>query len=375
MNATRAVLEGKDRTLEPALYISFELSDKAWKLTLSDGRRNPSRFTLTAGDQAAVLASIVRGKARCGLDASAPVYSCYEAGRDGWWLHRWLRQQGVCNIVVHSSSIEVNRQARRAKSDRLDGDKLLQMLLRHLRGERVWSVLHEPSPQDEDERCVHRELQRLTAESTGHCCRIRELLILHNLRPGPIGGRDWAAWWQAHAPQVPPHLRALIERECDRLALVRQQMRTIEAQRRSAIAQQPMVRQLSLLRAIGPCSAWVLSKELFGWRHFDNPRQVGACLGLTPTPYHSGDSRREQGISKAGNKRGRWLMVELAWRWLRLQPHSELTQWFNRRFAAGSKRVRRIGIVALARRLAVALWHYTQHAVIPAGATLKHAQD
>jgi transposase len=371
MKSTQAVLEDKDTVTEPALYMSFELGDKAWKLTFSDGRRNPGRFTVAAGDQAAVLQCIGRAKARCGLAASSNVHSCYEAGRDGWWLHRWLKQQGVNNIVVDSSSIEVNRHARRAKSDRLDGDKLLQMLLRHRHGERVWSVVREPSPQAEDERRVHRELQRLTREHTAHCNRIRALLVLHNLRPAHVGGQVWTAWWSAHQALVPLLLRAEIERECQRLELVRQQMRTIEAQRRQELAQQPLVTQLSRLRAIGQCSAWVLTKELFGWRHFDNRRQLARSLGLVPTPYASGDSVREQGISKEGNKRVRWLLVELSWRWLRLQPDSELTCWFNRRFAAGGKRMRRIGIVALARRLAVALWRYVRDGEIPAGATLK----
>ena len=225
MKTTQAVLEGKDMTIEPALHMSFELGDKAWKLTFSDGRRNPGRFAVAAGDQAAVLECIERAKARCGLPTSAGVHSCYEAGRDGWWLHRWLKQQGIDNIVVDSSSIEVNRRARRAKSDRLDGDKLLQMLLRHRRGERVWSVVHEPSAQAEDERRVHRELQRLTHEHTAHCNRIRTLLVLHNLRPAQVGGRVWAAWWAAHQAQIPPLLRAEIERECQRLELVRQQAR------------------------------------------------------------------------------------------------------------------------------------------------------
>lgn len=373
MNSTQAVLEGKDTAIQPALHISFELGNKAWKLTCSDGRRHPGRFTVGAGDQAAVLAYLARTKARCGLDGAAPVYSCYEAGRDGWWLHRWLKQQGIDNIVVDSASIEVNRHARRAKTDRLDGDKLLQMLMRHRRGERVWSVVHEPSEQAEDERRLHRELQRLTHERTAHTNRVRALLVLHNLRPAHVGGRVWAAWWTAHQELVPALLRAEIERECERLTLVGKQINAIERQQREELklTKQPVVQQLSQLRAIGTCGAWVLTKELFGWRHFNNRRQLAASIGLAPTPHASGDSEREQGISKAGNKRVRWLLVELSWRWLKLQPDSELTHWFNRRFAMGSKRTRRIGIIALARRLAVALWRYVQHGEIPAGATLK----
>ena len=308
------------------------------------------------------------------LQAQAKVHSCYEAGRDGWWLHRWLLEQGIDNIVVDSASIEVNRHARRAKTDRLDGDKLLAMLLRHRAGERVWSVLHEPTPEDEDARRTHRELARLTQERTAHTNRIGSLLVLHNLRPRIIiGGRDWGRWWNNHFEQVPPALRAEIERESARLALVKQQVKALEAARRQELAdgKQPQVAHLSRLRAIGPKGAWILVKELFGWRRFANRREVAGCLGLAPTPYASGDSQIEQGISKAGNKRARALLVELAWSWLRLQPDSALSQWFNRRFATGGKRMRRVGIVALARRLAIALWRYLEHGEIPNGAVLK----
>ena len=376
MTTTQTVPHGQDTASQGELYISFELGDRSWKLTFGDGRRGPGRYNLAAGDASAVLGCVSKARARCGLSAQAKVHSCYEAGRDGWWLHRWLIAQGIDNIVVDAASIEVNRRARRAKTDRLDGDKLLAMLLRHHGGERVWSVLHEPTPQDEDARRTHRELARLMHERTAHTNRISSLLVLHNLRPRIIiGGRDWAGWWASHCEQVPPVLRVEVERESARLALVKQQIKALEAARRQALddGKQPLVAQLAQLRAIGPRSAWVLVKELFGWRRFANRRELAGCLGLAPTPYDSGGSQLEQGISKAGNKRARALLVELAWGWLRLQPHSALTQWFNRRFAAGGKRMRRIGIVALARRLAIALWRYLEHGEIPAGATLKPA--
>ena len=376
MATTQIVLQGKDTVIQGDLYMSFELGDKAWKLTLSDGRRGPGRYNVDAGDTGAVLDCVIKARARCGLSAEAAVHSCYEAGRDGWWLHRWLVRQGVDNIVVDSASIEVNRRARRAKTDRLDGDKLLAMLLRHHAGERVWSVLHEPTPEDEDARRTHRELARLMHERTAHTNRISSLLVLHNLRPRiVIGGRDWAAWWEIHGEQVPPVLRVELERESARLMLVKQQIKALEAARHQELeaGKQPLVAQLAQLRAIGPKGAWVLVKELFGWRRFANRRELAGCLGLAPTPYDSGGSQVEQGISKAGNKRARALLVELSWGWLRLQPDSELTQWFNRRFAAGGKRMRRVGIVALARRLAIALWRYLQHGEIPAGALLKPA--
>ena len=374
MTSPETVLRDNDTTSGTNLYLSFELGDKRWTLTLSDGRRGPSRYTVGAGAQADVLACIGKARGRCQLPASAPVHSCYEAGRDGWWLHRWLRAQGIDNIVVDSASIEVNRRARRAKTDRLDGDKLLAMLLRHHAGERVWSVLHEPTAADEDARRAHRELERLTHERIAHTNRIGSLLVLHNLRPQVIiGGRDWAAWWERHRAQVPPLLRAEIERESARLALVKQQIRALETARRQELAddQQPLVAQLTRLRAIGPKGAWVLVKELFGWRRFANRRELAGCLGLVPTPYASGDSQIDQGISKAGNRRARALLVELSWKWLSLQPTSALTEWFNRRFATAGKRMRRVGIVAVARRLAIALWRYLQNGEIPAGAILK----
>ena len=197
--------------------------------------------------------------------------------------------------------------------------------------------------------------------------------MLHNLRrPARASANAWAAWWQQHREQLPPLLRAEIERENERLTLVNRQIKTLETARREAGASgQPLIAQLATLRAIGAGSAWTLATEIFGWRHFTNRRQVAACVGLTPSPYASGDSSHEQGISKAGNRRVRALLVELAWRWVRLQPESTLTQWFQRRFASGSKRMRRVGIVALARRLAIALWRFVQHGEIPAGALLK----
>jgi transposase len=302
------------------------------------------------------------------------VHRIYEAGRDGWCLHRWLTELGVDNIIVDPSSIEVNRRARRAKTDRLDADKLLTMLVRHCRGEHVWSVLREPSEADEDARRVHRELQRLTHERTAHTNRIRSLLVLHNLRPGiVIGGRDWPRWWQQHQDRVGPKLREEIERELARLKVVKDQASMIEAARRDEIAQgkQPLVAQLTRLCAVGPRSAWVIVHEVFGWRRFANRRELAGCLGLAPTPYTGGDSEIEQGISKSDNARVRTLLVEIAWGWLRLQPSSALTRWFNKRFARSGSRMRRVGIVALARRLAIALWHFVHHGEIPAGAGLK----
>jgi len=374
MTTSRAVLRSKDTTPSSALYMSFDLGDRQWHLSFGDGRSGVSRYTVAAGDTAAVADRIVKAAARFKTRPRALVHSVYEAGRDGWWFHRWLCELGVDNIVVDPASIEVNRRARRAKTDRLDADKLLAMLIRHHAGERVWGVLREPSRQAEDARREHRELERLTHERVAHSNRISALLVLHNLRPGVvIGGREWPRWWNTHRDQVPELLRAELERECERLKLVKDQVRSIEAAHRRDIAQgkQPLVEQLARLSAIGPKSAWALVKEVFGWREFSNRRELASSLGLVPTPHASGTIEREQGISKAGNRRVRSLLVELAWNWLRLQPDSELTQWFDRRFGSSGGRQRRVGIVALARRLAIALWRYLKDGEIPAGASLK----
>ncbi|UUZ68992.1 transposase [Polaromonas sp. P2-4] len=375
MSTTQTVLQGKDTTIRADLYMSFELSDKKWQLTLSDGRRSPGRYSVEAGDTAAVAQCIDKARKHCMLKPQAKVHSCYEAGRDGWWLHRWLVEQGIDNIVVDSASIEVNRHARRAKTDRLDGDKLLAMLLRHCAGERVWSVLHEPSAEDEETRRVHRELARLSKERTGTPtalarCWCRTTCVPASSSAGATGRAGGAAM----ASRCHRHCATEIERESARLELVKQQVKTLETAQRRELAdgKQPLVAQLAQLRAIGPRGAWVLVKELFGWRRFANRRELAGCLGLAPTPYASGDSEIEQGISKAGNKRARLagrVVVGLAAPATGQRPEPVVQPTLCGR----GKRMRRVGIVALARRLAIALWRYLDHGEIPSGAVLKLA--
>jgi transposase len=269
MATTQTVRRGEKAANGGDLFISLELGDKCWKLSVGDGGRRVSRYTVSAGDKVALGDCIVSTAKRIHTAGRAHLHSCYEAGRDGWWLHRWLCEIGVDNIVVDPSSIEVNRRARRAKTDRLDADKLLAMLVRHHSGEHVWSVLREPSTEAEDARRGHRELQRLVHERIAHTNRIGSLLVLHNLRPGcPIGGRQWTAWWSAHPEQVPSNLRSEIERELIRLQVVRKQFREIEAERERELAagKQPLVAQLMRLASIGTRGAWMLVKEVFGWR-------------------------------------------------------------------------------------------------------------
>jgi transposase len=375
MEATRQALIN-DTSVALMLYMALELSASKWKVAVGDGLRAPSQHTLNAGDVGGLLLLIDKAKKRCGLQGAVRVNSCYEAGRDGFWLHRWLLEQGIDNVVVDSSSIEVNRRARRAKSDALDVAKLYEMLVRYVAGEkRVWRAVRVPSVQQEDERRLHRELERLKRERTAHANRIGSLAVLHNVRLARVGGRGWSERLEQLRGQLPAGLYAEIEREGVREKLVGEQIAALEKSRKeqlqAMLEQDGPVAALLKLRAIGVQTAWVLVRELFSWRRFANRRELAGCVGLNPSPYDSGVSQREQGISKAGNRRVRALLVEIAWYWLRYQPHSALSAWFNRRFAAGGKRMRRIGIVALARRLLIALWRYVEHGVVPEGAQLK----
>jgi transposase len=366
------------------LYLAFELGDTDWKLAFTIGLgQKPRLRSMPARDLARLQEEIAKAKQRFQLAADAPVRSCYEAGRDGFWLDRYLSACGIHNSVVDSSSIEVNRRQRRAKTDRLDAGKLLNLLLRYHGGEKkVWSVVRVPSAVAEDARQLHRELQELKDERTKHVNRIKGLLISQGLT-APEVNKNLAPWlsaaqlWDGSA--VPLELQQRLLRELERWELLGRQIRTLEDERRQRIRRDDTphvdkVRRLLDLWGMGLNGAWLLVHELFAWRHFDNRKQVGGCVGLTPTPYQSGDSRREQGISKAGNRRLRRLMVELAWCWVRWQPDSELSRWYQSRFGVGNGRSRKIGIVALARKLLIALWKYLEQGEVPAGARLSSWQ-
>jgi transposase len=306
MQMSRTTPQGNDTASQIDLYVSFELAVRKWKLSLSDGRRGPSRYTVDAGDTVAVLECLTETRTR-----------------GGGWPHRWLIEQGIDSIVLDAAGIEVNPRARRAETDRLDGDKL-------------------PA--------------------------------LHDVRPHiTIDGRYGAAWWEHHGAPVLPLLRAEIERERAPLKPVEDRIRTLVAARRQEIVDghQPLVKPLVQLRAIGPKEAWVRVKALFGRREFANRRELAGCVGLAPSPYASGDGEIAQGIRKAGNRRIRAMRGEQAWKWLQLQPGSALTQWCNRRFASGGRRMCRVGIVALVRRVVIARWRYLKHGEIRAGAVLE----
>lgn len=371
---------------EPKLYVALELSNKEWKLAFGDGRQK-RQINMPARHQARFWQEVAKAKAKFKLPETTPVFSCYEAGRDGFWIHRMLTAGGVTNVVVDPASIEVNRRAKRVKTDRLDAAKLLSMLLRYgLHEERtLWSVVHVPSAEAEAQRRVHRSAERLKKEKTAHRCRIRSLLVLHgvDLRRFP---EDWGDVKDWQGQPLPREVVAELQQEEERLLLVKQQLDALEQQRKSrvqAVSKTPGEAsatsslaerwsvKLAGIKGVGAETAWNLGHEFFGWRDFRNRREVGAAAGLTGSPYNSGDSHHEQGISKAGNARVRHWMTELAWRWLRFQPESALTTWYQARFAAGKGRLRRVGIVALARKLLVALWKYGAQGQCPEGALMR----
>ncbi len=376
MNTT---LQAQTYRNDAVLYMAMELGDKQWKLLFSNGVKKRGK-TVAALDRGQVLEAIRVSKERLKLPLDCPVVSCYEAGWEGFWLARWLASEGVDHYVVDSASIEVNRKARRAKTDRVDANKLLQQLQRYWQGEsEALQVVRVPDSEDEDARRLHRERDSLVKERGRHWARIKSLLRAQGLRVTHKRGflRQLEALRRWDGRPVPEQLKAELQREWQRHQLVDRQIARLERQQQEQVRQQSspamaQVRGLMALKSVGWQSAWVLVMELFSWREFRNRRELAALVGLTPTPYSSGEEAREQGISKAGNRRVRAALVELAWLWLRYQPGSALSRWYRRRFGHGSKRLRRIGIVALARKLLIALWRYLQQGVVPEGALMSH---
>jgi transposase len=380
MSTTKTTPKTNDNTTEATLYVAFELSDKSWKLGFTTGHgQKPRERNVPARDQERILDEIAQAKHRMGLPEMAPVLSCYEAGRDGFWLHRFLRAHEITNHVVDSSAIEVSRRQRRAKSDGLDVRKLLSMLIRYEQGERrVWQVVNAPSVEAEDQRHLHRDLETLKQERASATTRIKGLLISQGMQVTTLTKLpeqlDAMRLWDGSP--VPPGLRRRVLRVYAQHTFLSQQIAEIEAERRAQLqtsndASIDKIRQLMLLKGIGVNGSWLLVMEFFGWRDFKNRREVGGLAGFTPTPYQSGESHHEQGITKSGNRHVRWMATELAWCWVRFQPESALSVWFRERFGGGGKRLRRIGIVAVARKLLIALWRFLQTGVLPEGAALK----
>jgi transposase len=366
-----------------AIHASLELARSRWLVTvLLPGNEKMSRYDIKGGDGPALATLLERLQAKAEQRIGGPVrlVTIQEAGLDGFWLHRMLESHGVESHVVDAASVAAPRRQRRAKSDRIDGETLLRVLLAWLRGEpRVCSMVHPPSPEEEDRRRPVRERASLMAERDRETNRIDGLLAAQGImgyKPLRRDRRDrLAELVTGDGRPLPSRLAAEIARALDRIELLVRQIAELERQRGQALeaaaANEPAA-MLIRLKGIGPEGATMLAYECF-YRHFANRRQVGAFAGLAATPWRSGGIIHEQGISKAGSPRLRKLMIELAWCWRRYQPDSTLTQWWRERVGTERGRVRRIVIVALARKLLVALWRYVTEGVLPEGAEFKAA--
>jgi transposase len=365
------------------IYVAFELSKAKWQLgVLTPGAEKLSRYQIDGGDLVGLSKILAQLRAKVER-AGKPVrfLSCYEAGLDGHWLHRWLTMNGIVNYEIDASSIEVKRRARRAKTDRIDLAMLMRAFRAYLRGEAdVCSMVRVPTPEEEDRKRRTRERERLLQERIAHTNRIKGLLHGQGIRDAmPLKGSflsDLDQMRTGDGRVLLPHLRQEILREHERLLVVHKQIKALEAQNITAHqapakgSVEAKAVQLAQLKAIGPQIAQVLTNEVF-YRDFKNRRQVGSCVGLTDTPYNSGKSQRQQGISKAGNHRARTSAIELAWLWLRHQPDSELSRWFRERVGNVKGRIRRIAIVAMARKLMIALWRYLETGLVPTGAVMR----
>ena len=360
------------------LYMAMELSNRKWKLGFSNGARM-RRKSVEARDQKRLLEEVSLVKRKLGLPAEAQVVCCYEAGRDGHWIHRWLSAEGFEVLEIDSSSIETARGRKHVKTDRVDVEKLLDLLLRYKLGFRkAFRVVRVPPEAAEAGQRLHREDEYLTGQRTRVTNRMQSLLVAQGITELSLKG-DFAARlarvrrWDGQG--LSPELKAELVRMHVQYRLIDEQLaelvRAYAAELESGTAVGASRRRLENLKAMGPKTSRILSAEVFAWRKFGKAKELAGMSGLTPTPSQSGDEQREQGISKAGNRRVRWVMIEFAWLWLRWQPDSELSRWYRRRFAHGSRRMRRIGIVALARKLLIALWRYVEFGEIPAGAVLK----
>lgn len=366
----------------PTLLMAMELSGQQWTLAFATqaGDRPRVRTVKAAMALTHLPQELARAKQHFRLPATARVVSCHEIGYDGFWIHRALTGLGVENLVIEASSIEVKRQRRRAKSDGLDVGSLLRLLIRYQAGERkAFAVVRVPTPEQEDARQLHRALETLTTDRTRLRNQLQGLLAVQGVRR-PIRGDFLASLatiqlWDGRP--LPPGLRQRLADLWARLAQVEAQITAGTATRDAQLAAPAatalvaQAQHLATLKGIGKTSAWVFAMEGLAWRAFRNRREVGAFPGLTPTPYQSGTMAREVGISKAGNVRMRAMLNQISWGWLRYQPDSALSRWFETRFAHAGARARRIGIVAVARKLVIALWRYLTQGVMPDGAVVK----
>jgi transposase len=368
---------------------AIEMSKKSWIVAVNTPlSERISRYTLKSYDWRGLLQLMARMRRRVAeeLNRSVEIVSCYEAGYDGFWLHRLLEAHGVHNYVIDAASVQVDRRARRSKTDGIDAGQMLRSLMAYLRGEpKVLSVVRVPTVAEEDERRLHRERHRLINERIQHVNRIKGLCALHGIyHYEPLRPHRMRALEHLRTPNggpLPPRVKAEIVRELQRLELVLEMLNTVEAERdaiasvknksaHSMHSNAKKIQDLIKLKCLGSEFASVLVGEVF-YRSFANRRELASYVGLTPSHFQSGPMCHDQGISKAGNAKARTTMIELAWLWSRHQLNSRLSVWFHQRVGSLKGRIRRITIVALARKLLIALWRYLESGVVPAGAALK----
>lgn len=385
--ADRLNVDTAIRTDLGAIFVSLELSRSRWLTTsLSPGNgEKMSKHVVAGGDITGLLTRLswLKEKALARTGRVFPIIVIQEAGLDGFWIHRSLQVEGIESYVVDPASIAVSRRRRRAKTDKLDGETLVRALLAYKRGEpRVCAMVREPSPEEEDRRCITRERKTLTVERVQHVNRVKGLLFAQGITGYEPLRRDRRERLEelrtGDGRTLPPHLKTQIGRELDRLELVLEQIKSVEAERDALLAAaqgagtSTPVAMLRRVKGVGPEFAAVIwSEGLF--RHFDNRRQVASYAGLAPTPWQSGSVDREQGVSRAGNPRLRTTMIQLAWLWLGHQPQSTLTRWFHKRVEHNGGRRRKTTIVALARKLLVALWKYVSAGIVIEGAAMRAA--
>jgi transposase len=366
-------------------YIAIELSTSIWLVgTRLPGAVKSRMHRIAAGDTEALLTLIgdLRARPANGDDQITNLACCFEAGRDGFWLHRLLTANGVPTYVVEPTSILVNRRARRAKTDRLDAEGLLRVLAAYVTGDhQVCSMVRVPTPEEEDAKRPHREREHLVQERTRFENRILALLATQGIRERPslrTWQRDLDALQTGDGRAMPAHLLAELHRLRRRLILTMELIREIDAERAALQAAAPdeaaaqKIAALQRIRGIGENFAAVLVREVL-YRPFSNRKQLASYVGLTPTPYQSGTMDRDRRIARSGNPRARTTMVQLAWLWLRYQPDSALAAWFRARVGTLQGRTRRIAIVAMARKLLIALWRYVETGQVPDGVAMRAA--
>lgn len=375
------------RSLQSDIYISIELSRLNWLVgVFCPALGNKIHVHSVASGETDVLLAFIeryRAKVVTSKDAEVRVFSCFEAGYDGFWLHRFLVAKGIESHVLDGASLPVDRRAKHIKTDRIDARRLVNALFRYVQGDsESCRVVRPPTPEEEDAKRLHRERKRLVQERTAHLSRIKALLMAQGIRALRITDATWPKRLDhmrtGDGRPLPERLKMEIIREWHRLKGVAEQIAEVEKERNEQVKLAPgneaevasKIGLLVRLRGIGPDFATILMREVF-YRRFENQRQVASYMGLTPAPFSSGDSQTDQGLDKSGNARARCAAVQMAWMWLRHQPQSELSLWYMRRVGDMQGRIRRIMIIGLARKLVIALWRFVHSGVVPTGAVIQ----